>query len=42
MGQVTQVLPFSSEVTLVIDRVLSILVHISRTGARSVAFFDAS
>lgn len=42
IGQVTQVLPFSSEVTLVIDRDLSIPVQNTRTGARSVAFGDAS
>jgi rod shape-determining protein MreC len=42
LGQVTQVLPFTSEVTLVIDRDLSIPVQNTRTGARSVAFGDAS
>ncbi len=42
LGQVTQVLPFSSEVTLVIDRDLAIPVQNTRTGARSVAFGDAS
>lgn len=42
IGQVTQVLPFSSEVTLVIDRDLAIPVQNTRTGARSVAFGDAS
>ncbi|MDM0053326.1 rod shape-determining protein MreC [Variovorax sp. J22R115] len=42
LGQVTQVLPFSSEITLVIDRDLSIPVQNVRTGARSVAFGDAS
>jgi len=40
LGQVTQVLPFTSEVTLVIDRDLSIPVQNARTGARSVAFGD--
>jgi len=42
LGQVTQVLPFTSEITLVIDRDLSIPVQNVRTGARSVAFGDAS
>lgn len=42
LGQVTQVQPFTSEVTLVIDRDLSIPVQNTRTGARSVAFGDAS
>jgi rod shape-determining protein MreC len=42
LGQVTQVLPFSSEVTLVIDRDLAIPVQNTRTGARSVAFGDAN
>ncbi len=42
LGQVTQVQPFSSEVTLVIDRDLAIPVQNTRTGARSVAFGDAS
>ncbi|RZL87092.1 MAG: rod shape-determining protein MreC [Variovorax sp.] len=42
LGQVTQVQPFSSEITLVIDRDLSIPVQNVRTGARSVAFGDAS
>ena len=42
IGQVTQVLPFSSEVTLVIDRDLAIPVQNTRTGARSVAFGDAN
>ena len=40
LGQVTQVQPFSSEITLVIDRDLSIPVQNTRTGARSVAFGD--
>jgi len=42
LGQVTQVQPFTSEVSLVIDRDLSIPVQNTRTGARSVAFGDAS
>lgn len=42
LGQVTQVQAFSSEVTLVIDRDLSIPVQNTRTGARSVAFGDAN
>ena len=42
LGQVTQVQPFTSEVTLVIDRDLSIPVQNMRTGARSVAFGDAN
>ncbi len=42
IGQVTQVQPFTSEITLVIDRDLSIPVQNVRTGARSVAFGDAS
>ncbi|MGI4779475.1 MAG: rod shape-determining protein MreC [Janthinobacterium lividum] len=42
LGQVTQVQPFTSEVTLVIDRDLAIPVQNMRTGARSVAFGDAS
>ncbi len=42
LGQVTQVQPFSSEVTLVIDRDLAIPVQNTRTGARSVAFGDAN
>lgn len=41
LGQVTLVQPFSSEVTLVVDRELSIPVQNTRTGARSVAFGDA-
>lgn len=41
LGQVTRVMAFSSEVTLVIDRDLSIPVQNTRTGARSVAFGDA-
>ena len=42
LGQVTQVQVFTSEITLVIDRDLAIPVQNSRTGARSVAFGDAS
>jgi rod shape-determining protein MreC len=42
LGQVTQVLPLTSEVTLVIDRDLAIPVQNTRTGVRSVAFGDAS
>jgi len=42
LGQVTSVQPFTSEVTLVIDRDLSIPVQNARTGARSVAFGDAT
>ena len=42
LGQVTLVQPFTSEVTLVIDRDLSIPVQNTRTAARSVAFGDAS
>ena len=42
LGQVTLVQPFSSEVTLVVDRELSIPVQNTRTGARSVAFGDAA
>lgn len=42
LGQVTRVQPFSSEVTLVIDRELSIPVQNTRTGARSVAYGDAN
>ena len=42
LGQVTQVQPFSSEITLVIDRDLAIPVQNTRTGARSVAFGDAT
>ena len=42
LGQVTSVQPFTSEVTLVIDRDLAIPVQNTRTGVRSVAFGDAS
>ena len=41
LGQVTQVLPFTSEVTLVNDHDLSIPVQNTRTGVRTVAFGDA-
>jgi rod shape-determining protein MreC len=42
LGQVTQVQPFTSEITLVIDRDLAIPVQNARTGARSLAFGDPS
>ena len=42
LGQVTLVQALTSEVTLVIDRDLSIPVQNTRTGARSVAFGDAT
>lgn len=42
LGQVTRVQPFSSEVTLLSDRDQAIPVMVARTGARSVAFGDAS
>ena len=42
LGQVTRVLALVSEVTLVIDRDLSVPVQNARTGARSVAFGDAA
>ena len=42
LGQVTRVHPLVSEVTLVIDRDLAIPVLNVRTGARSVAYGDAS
>lgn len=42
LGQVTRVQPFSSEVTLLSDRDQAIPVMVLRTGARSVAFGDAS
>ncbi|WP_332777682.1 rod shape-determining protein MreC [Polaromonas sp.] len=42
LGQVTRVHPLASEVTLVIDRDLAIPVLNVRTGARSVAYGDAS
>lgn len=42
LGQVTLVNPLVSEVTLIIDRDLSIPVLNSRTGVRSVAFGDPS
>jgi rod shape-determining protein MreC len=38
VGQVTQVYPFSSEVTLVIDKDLAIPVQIERSGLRAIAF----
>ncbi len=41
LGQVTQVMPFTSEVTLVVDRELSVPVQNTRSGARSIAFGDA-
>jgi rod shape-determining protein MreC len=40
LGQVTQVHPFTSEITLVVDRNLSIPVQNTRTGARGVVFGD--
>ena len=42
LGQVTRVHPLVSEVTLVVDRDLAIPVLNVRTGARSVAYGDAS
>lgn len=42
LGQVTSVQPFTSEVTLVIDRDLAVPVQNARTGARSLAFGDAT
>lgn len=42
LGQVTRVLPFSSEVTLLVDHDQAIPVLIERTGERSVAYGDAS
>lgn len=42
LGQVTRVLPFVSEVTLLIDRDQAIPVLNPRTGARSVAYGDPS
>lgn len=42
LGQVTRVLPFSSEVTLLVDRDQAIPVLVARTGVRSVAYGDAS
>ena len=38
IGQVTQVYPFSSEVTLVIDKDLAIPVQVERSGLRAIAF----
>lgn len=40
LGQVTRVLPFTSEVTLIIDREQAIPVLNPRTGVRSVAYGD--
>ncbi|MBC7604702.1 MAG: rod shape-determining protein MreC [Ramlibacter sp.] len=40
LGQITRVLPLSSEVTLIIDREHAIPVLNARTGARSVAYGD--
>ncbi|MDD2547742.1 MAG: rod shape-determining protein MreC, partial [Burkholderiaceae bacterium] len=40
LGQVTQVYPFTSEVTLLIDRDQAIPVQNLRTGARAVAYGD--
>ncbi|RZI98813.1 MAG: rod shape-determining protein MreC, partial [Rubrivivax sp.] len=42
LGQVTRAHPFMSEVTLIIDRDLSIPVLNARTGVRSVAFGEPS
>lgn len=42
MGQVTRVLPFSSEVTLLSDRDQAIPVMVERTGMRGVAYGNAS
>lgn len=42
LGQVTRVYPLVSEVTLIIDRDLTIPVLNTRTGARSVAYGDPS
>jgi rod shape-determining protein MreC len=42
VGQVTLVQPFTSEVTLLVDRDQAIPVQNTRTGARSVAFGDAN
>lgn len=38
LGQVTRVYPFSSEVTLITDRDLSIPVQVERNGLRAIAF----
>jgi len=38
VGQVTQVYPFSSEVTLVTDKDLSIPIQVERNGLRAIAF----
>ncbi|MFT4268736.1 MAG: rod shape-determining protein MreC [Xenophilus sp.] len=42
LGQITLVQPFGSEVTLVVDRDLSIPVQNARTGVRGVAFGNAT
>lgn len=42
LGQVTRVQPFTSEITLLVDRDQAIPVLNPRTGARSVAYGDAS
>lgn len=42
MGQVTRVQPFTSEVSLLVDRDQAIPVLIERSGVRSVAYGDAS
>lgn len=42
LGQVTRVQPFTSEVTLLVDRNQAIPVLLARTGIRSVAYGDAS
>lgn len=41
VGQITRVLPLSSEVTLIIDRASAVPVSVRRTGQRSVAFGGA-
>ena len=38
IGQVTQVYPFSSEVTLITDKTLAIPIQIERNGLRAIAF----
>lgn len=42
LGQVTRVHPFTSEVTLLVDRDQAIPVVVERSGVRSVAYGDAS
>jgi rod shape-determining protein MreC len=42
LGQVTRVHPFTSEVTLLVDRNQAIPVMVERSGVRSVAYGDAS